>query len=441
MRLFGNRDKKYLKIAFPSAMEGIFISALSAADIIMVGVLGTAAIAGVSIFTQPRMMILCVTRSIAAALTIVAAERFGAGDRAGAGRMTTQTMALSTLLLTVIHIGFYINLESILRWMGADDTYIALAMEYSELALLGVFFTSLAAILQALLLGFGKTAFVFSINLQGNIINVIGNFIFIFGFGPIPAYGVFGAAIGTILGTAWTLLLTLRMSCKERVLHTADILPDRAYFRKFLPVFGSIFSEQGFERIGMVLYTRMVAELGVLAYAIHAICMNFCDFYYAFAAGLGKGSTILAGHAVGAKDEKAWREAKRLSFRWAFIFSTISFVLTYIFREEIFMIYSTDPEALYMGAIIMAVVALVSFPEGHQMVGAGILRASGKTKAVATYSFVSVAFLRPIITALFLYEFGWGLIGAWAAVAIDQSIRAGAATWLLSRLRWERVVR
>lgn len=439
MALLGKQDRKYLNMAFPSAMEGVFMSALSAADIIMVGVLGTAAIAGVSIFTQPRMMILCVTRSIAAALTIVVAERFGAGDREGAGRLTMQTMAIAAALLTVMHMGFYVYLENILRWMGADDTYIALAMEYSELALLGVFFTSIAAILQALLLGFGKTGFVFSINLQGNIVNVIGNFIFIFGLGPIPAYGVFGAAIGTVLGTGWTLFVTLWMSCRERVMRRHDLLPDRAYFKAFLPIFGSIFSEQGFERIGMVLYTRMVAELGVLAYAVHAVCMNFCDFYYAFAAGLGKGSTILAGHAVGAKDESAWREAKRLSFRWAFIFSTISFLLTYVFREEIFKIYSADPEALYLGGVIMALVALASFPEGHQMAGAGILRASGRAKAVAMYSFVSVAFLRPIITALFLYQFGWGLIGAWAALVIDQSIRAGASTWLLSRVRWARI--
>lgn len=436
MALFGKSDRKYLNMAFPSAMEGIFMSALSAADIIMVGVLGTAAIAGVSIFTQPRMMILCVTRSIAAALTVVVAERFGAGDRDGAGRLTTQTVSISAALLTVMHIGFYIYLEKILRWMGADDTYIALAMEYAELALLGVYFTSVAAILQAMLLGFGKTGFVFSINLQGNIINVIGNFIFIFGFGPIPAYGVFGAAIGTILGTGWTLFVTVWMSYRERVLHRCDLMPDRTYFKSFLPIFGSIFSEQGFERIGMVLYTRMVAELGVLAYAIHAVCMNFCDFYYAFAGGLGKGSTILAGHAVGAKDEGGWREVKRLSFRWACIFSAVSFVLTYVFREEIFMIYSADPEALYLGGTIMALVALASFPEGHQMVGAGLLRASGQAKAVAMYSFVSVAFLRPIITAIFLYVFGWGLVGAWIALLIDQSIRAGAATWLLSDAKW-----
>ncbi len=61
----------------PAALEGVFMIFLSAADIIMVGVLGTAAVAAVSIFTQPRMMMLCLARSISAALTVVTAKLYG----------------------------------------------------------------------------------------------------------------------------------------------------------------------------------------------------------------------------------------------------------------------------------------------------------------------------------------------------------------------------
>ena len=116
------------------------------------------------------------------------------------------------------------------------------------------------------------------------------------------------------------------------------------------------------------------------------------------------------------------------------MFSLISFVSTYVLREEIFGIYAYEPELLPLGALIMIFVAAVSFPEAHAMVCAGVLRGSGKTSQVAAYSFVSIAFLRPLITAFFLQVLDLGLAGAWLALAIDQSLRASCASFLLWRL-------
>ena len=70
-------DKNYLRIGLPAALEGVLMIFLSNADIVMVGMLGTGAIAAVSIFTQPRMILLTVARSVAAAVTILIAERYG----------------------------------------------------------------------------------------------------------------------------------------------------------------------------------------------------------------------------------------------------------------------------------------------------------------------------------------------------------------------------
>ena len=121
------------------------------------------------------------------------------------------------------------------------------------------------------------------------------------------------------------------------------------------------------------------------------------------------------------------------------LFSLLSFGLTFGWREEIFSLYSHEAELLPWGAMIMIFVAVVSFPEAHAMVCAGVLRGSGKTSQVAAYSFVSIAFLRPLITAFFLQVWELGLAGAWLALAIDQSIRAGCASFLLWRLWRTRV--
>ena len=286
--------------------------------------------------------------------------------------------------------------------------------------------------------GRGESMRVLSINIQGNVVNVILNAFLIFGLGPFPQLGVLGAALGTIGGTVWSFYLTLRLLYTWGIFAQGNYRLTRVYLREFLSVFGGIFSEQGFERIGMVIYTRMVAELGTIPYAIHAIAMNFCDFYYSFCNGMGKASTVLAGHNRDSHKQNEWRRYLWTGMRWSLIFSIIVFLITFLLREEIFTIYARDAALLPLGSLIIAYVAAVSFPEAYQMICAGILRASGKTSQVAAYSFISITVLRPIITYIFLYEYNMGLEGAWLSLALDQSMRAICAAILLRKVYHER---
>ena len=429
--LLTSYDRNYLRISLPAALEGVLMIFLSNADIVMVGTLGTGAIAAVSIFTQPRMMLLTVARSVAAAVTILIAERFGQDRHDTYGDVLKKTMVLVAVVLGLAHVAFFFHLDGILLWMGAQEDYLPDAMIYGLWTLPAVFVTSITNLMQAVMFGRGESMSVLSINIQGNVVNVVLNALLIFGLGPFPALGVLGAALGTIGGSLWSLFLTVRTLREWGIFRQGSYRLTRAYLREFLDVFGGIFSEQGFERIGMVLYTRMVAELGTAAYAVHSIAMNFCDFYYNFCNGMGKASTVLAGHNRDAVKREEWSRYLWTGMRWSLIFSTIVFLLTYVFRAEIFSVYSSDPDLLPLGSLIIAYVAAVSFPEAYQMVCAGILRASGKTMKVAAYCFISITILRPIITYIFIYELHMGLEGAWLSLALDQTTRAVCAAILL----------
>lgn len=424
-------DKNYLRIGLPAALEGVLMIFLSNADIVMVGMLGTGAIAAVSIFTQPRMMLLTVARSVAAAVTILIAERYGQERHDSCGDVLKKTMVLLVLVLGLAHIAFFVHLDAILLWMGAQHDYLPDAMVYGLWVLPAVFIASITTLMQAVMFGRGESMTVLSINIQGNVANVILNALLIFGLGPFPALGVLGAALGTVGGTLWSLFLTVRVLYRWGIFAQGNCRLTQAYLREFLGVFGGIFSEQGFERIGMVIYTRMVAELGTIPYAVHAIAMNFCDFYYSFCNGMGKVSTVLAGHNRDIHKQDAWKCYFWRGMRWSLIFSIGAFLITFVLREEIFGVYCHDPALMPLGSLIIAYVAVVSFPEAYQMVCAGILRASGKTMQVAVYSFVSITILRPIITYIFLYELHMGLEGAWMSLVLDQSMRAACAAVLL----------
>ncbi len=422
-KLFKTADEqKYFRIALPAAVECVFMSFLASADLIMVGSLGAVSIAAVSIFAQPRMVLLCFARSIASAVTLLTARKAGAKDVAGVSELLRKSLFLAGIFMGLLHILFYFLLEKILLLMGAGSDYLPQALLYSRIAIFSVFVTSMTSVLQAVQLGFGETGAIMRTNVTGNIVNVI--------------VGVVGAAIGTVTGTLFTLCATVYvMNYNKYFSQGGSFIPDRKYFKEFLPIFGSMISEQGFERLGMVLFTRMAAGLGTVPFAVHSICMSVVDYYWDFAMGLGKASMVLAGQSCGAKNERDWHVFRKIGVRWGLIFSTVSFLFIFLLRKPIFMVYSDDPAALAMSGIIMFVVAIVGYPEAQGLVCAGILRGSGKTAVVALYSFVSIAVLRPLLTALFLYVAGLGLLGAWIALFLDQSIRAGCATFLVRRLQ------
>ncbi|MGN0940674.1 MAG: MATE family efflux transporter [Selenomonadaceae bacterium] len=421
-------DKVYLSIAMPAAIEGVFMTLLESADLIMVGSIGAMAVAAVGIFAQPRMALLTVTRSIASAVTLRASYLCGEDSPlSNAVTLLKQSTLFGAVFLGLIHYIFWCFLAEIFLLMGATDEYFTLAMDYGRVATVGVMLTSMSTMMQAVLLGYGKTAIIMSSNVVGNIVNVASNAVLIFGLGPFPELGVVGAAYGTVVGTTVTLIMTIVSLSRDGFFHGGKWLIDGNFFRDIIPVSMSVFAEMGSERIGMLLFARLAAGLGAVPFAVHSICMNICDFYFCFAQGLGKASMVLAGQSFGRRDHEEWHRYRRIGIKWTFLFSAISFLLTFIFRDQIFGLYSSDAESIVIASTVMIYAAVVSFPEAHALISAGVLRGSGRTSLVAAYSFLSVTVMRPIITAVFTYVMGWGIIGLWRALLIDQCIRAIAS--------------
>lgn len=437
LTLLTPHDRRYLNIAMPAALESLFMILLASADLIMVGSLGTVAIAAVSIFLQPRLVVLCFSRSIAAAVTLMVSRVADEHHHEAAAAIMRQALSFGALFLGLLHLLFFLFLEDIFLLMGAEAEYLSDAMAYGQIAAIAVYISSLTLILQAMQLGCGDTASIMKTNVLGNIVNLIANALLIFGLGPFPALGVVGAAIGTVIGTLVTLAATIQaIRAKPFFIRRWLQLPDAAFLRAFLPQCASIFSEQGSERIGMVLFVRMVADLGTLPFAVYSICMNICDIYYDWALGMGKASMVLSGQADGRGDKALWRAYRDCGIKWSLVFSSLAFLIIFFFHQEIFRIYSSDPSAMALADTIMIIVALVSFPEAHAIVCAGILRGVGKTALVASYSFVLITIIRPLMTAFFLYGLMLGTFGAWLAVLLDQSARALCSGYLLHR--WSR---
>lgn len=421
-----DKRKQFLILATPAALEGLFLMLLSAVDLFMVSSLGTLSVAAVSIFSQPRMVILCFSRSFSVALTAYVARLKGEKANNNFSACAKQSLLIGFIGSGVLLVFTLIFCKQILLLAGAQQNYLSFATNYAVLGFFSLFFSAPAIILHGILSGLGDTKSVLTANVLGNAVNVLFNIVF------IPYLGVIGAGIGTLIGTFSTLIFTLILFINKN--HIASLkghgkwIPEREYINCILPITGGVFTEQAVERVGMFTYSRMVANLGASALGVHNICMGLCDIYYSFAQGMGKASLILAGNdfgKTGGKNIKSIAKISKIESLWT---ALIAFIICFIFRNNLLEFYHLSGSELILGAEIMLFVSLVSFPEAQAMTHASILRGIGQTAFVAKYSLVSIAILRPIITYILVYSLNLGLHGAWIALCLDQSTRALCST-------------
>lgn len=271
-----SRFKYFTALAWPVAAEGFFMHLLSSLDLIMAGTLGSAAQAAIGIVGQPRMMALLIVRAFATALTAVIARRYGQRRYGEMNSVYNQAITITGVFYLIFIGACLVLLPQILTLAGAQPSYLAQAHSYGRFVFIGLYFTALSTIINAGLIGVGKTKIIFIANVSGNVLNCALNYCFIFGFLFFPKLGVMGVGIATMLGNILSLAISLTAVAREglELSFTGLKKPIKEDLGPIFKVFSGSLPEQFFERLGMFLYTMMVAQLGVVEMAVHHIVMN-----------------------------------------------------------------------------------------------------------------------------------------------------------------------
>ena len=269
---------KFLKVAWPSAIESFLVCLVGVIDTIMVSKLGEEAIAAVGITNQPKFIVLAVIFSLNVGVTAVVARRKGEEDRVSANRTLRTAILVSLCAVLITGIIAFIYAEPLLIFCGAEDVYLADAVSYFRIICIGLLFTALNLTINAAHRGAGYTKISMRTNIIANLVNVLFNYLLINGIWIFPRLEIRGAAIATALGGVASCIISFcTLFSKKYYLNFFQKVGKFSFKEIFTPVFkvsSSAFVEQVFMRIGFLLYAIMVAKLGTTQYATHLVCMN-----------------------------------------------------------------------------------------------------------------------------------------------------------------------
>jgi len=433
--------KDVMKTAGPVLVEVLLSSLFGMIDMVMVGrisdtVESAASIAAIGLTNQVVFIAVSLIQALNVGATAMVARYIGANKPDKIENVVKHVVLLTQFIIAIPVIVFGLNFaEKFMKLLGAEQDTIFYGLNYFKIVVIGLLFQSFNLSIYAVLRGTGDTKTPMSINLKANSLNVIGNAILIYGLLGAPRLGVTGAGISTSLSKMIASVMVImrilknktiiRLNFKERFKFNKDIM----YNLVKVGVPASL--EQIAFRVGILLFVRIVAKLGTVAYATHQIGLNILNFSFTPGQAFGIAASSLVGRSLGAEERDKAEEYIKECRKIGSVISTGVGVVFFFFGSFIASLYSTDPVIIKAAGSILKVAAVVQPFQSSQLVVAGGLRGAGDTIWTLIAIFISVLVIRVTLAYFFIYIMGTGLIGAWYAIFIDQIVR-----WVLIGIRF-----
>ena len=445
-----NNDNLYFNViylAWPIVIQSLLQVLIGTIDIKMVGSLGVDAISAVGTGRNIIMLIMVLVMAISTG-TIAMISRFtGMGDHESISSTAGQAFFLSILAAAfMIPLGLLTN-EWILNILGVHNNVLVLAKEYMAIFFLSIPFFLLNFMAKSIFQGAGDTKTPLIIDIVMNIMNVIGNFIFIFGFGIFPAMGVAGAAMGTLVARligailGWGALVSGKFVVKVNLIDM--VKPKWNVGRQILSI-GLPTALQGLSRnistfvIFAILARTITAKAAVPAYVIGT---NLNQYALMPGLAVGTAAATLSGMNIGAnKLDRAYKTGIICAFLGAILMGILALIFAVFSTPLIkFFLDESNPEVLQIGKTFLIIIGLSEPLHAVTISLSRTMQGAGYTRYPFLVTLVAWVFIRISLSYLLAVTFNLGPKGVWMGISISTVV-SGVLSYLLFRKKgWQHV--
>ena len=441
MNSIGNVGKKNLiSLIIPIFFELLLVTIVGNIDTIMLGYYSDEAVGAIGGITQLLNIQNVIFSFINMATAILTAQFLGAKDYKRVKQVISVSLVLNVLLGLILG-GIYLFFwESLLQKINLPAELIGIGKYYFQmvggLCILQGIILSCGAILKS----HGRPTETLIINVGVNILNIIGNAFFIFGWLGMPVLGPTGVGISTVISRGIGCVAAFYMMCKY-----CNFTFKKKYIKPFpfkivknilsigLPTAG----ENLAWNVGQLMIVAMVNTMGTTIIASRTYLMLISSFTMTLSIALGQGTAIQVGHLVGAGEIKEVYHKCLKSLKIAFIFAFVTTSLVFLFRNPIMSIFTTNPDILKASLKIFPLMILLEMGRVFNIVIINSLHAAGDIKFPMFMGIICVFAVAVLFSYIFGISLGWGLAGIWIANAMDEWIRGLAMYFRWKSKKWQ----
>lgn len=433
--------KRILYLAAPMALQSIITYSVGMADNLMVGSLGEMALSGVYVANQLQNVLQMLTTGLGAALIILAAQYWGRKDRENTKAIVNIAIKFSLGAAVLLLFGTLLFPSQILSLFTNDPLVKAEALNYLKIIRYTYVFFVITQILIAAMRCVEEVRIGLILSVITFFVNVSLNWILIFGKLGLPALGIQGAALATLIARAIEaplMIIYVRFFDTKLQLRLHDFMQSNRglvadFFRYGFPVIlGDILWG-----INLAVQGAIMGRLGAMALASVSIANNLFQMVAVGVYGTAAASAVIVGQMAGA-EEYDWlkKYTKKLQLLFVIV-GVISGAVLYFSSDLILTFYNLTPETLLMARQFMLVLAIMIVGTSYQMsVLTGIVRAGGSIHFVLINDLIFV-WLVVIPSALIASRvFNAHPVIVFACLKSDQILKCFVAFIKVNRFNW-----
>ncbi|WP_052092378.1 MATE family efflux transporter [Paenibacillus sp. FSL H7-0357] len=436
-----HQEFNLIKLTWPIFLELFLFMLMGSVDTFMISSVSDDAVSGVGAANQIIAIAILVLSVIGNGAAIVVSQYLGSKKPQEAANVTGNAITLNLAVGLILSAVLLLFGGSLLTALNVQGDILVYARMYMNIVGGGIFLQALLNALATTIRTHGFTKQTMMVSLLMNIIHVAGNYILIFGHFGLPAMGVQGAAISTVLSRLITLVLfflLLYRIVEVRVKWTYYIHLSKKYVLQILKIgIPSAFESITYQSCQLV-FTLYITYLGAEAMATRQYALNISSYIFLFSVAVSMGTSIIVGHLVGAKRPEEAYSRVFSSVKWALLVTVIMDVIVIAFRVPLFGLFTDNESIVRMGAQVILLSFFLETGRTCNLVIINSLRASGDAKFPVYMGLISMVCMSLPLGYFLVFTLDLGLAGVWLATAFDEWVRAVIMYFRWKSRAWEK---
>lgn len=436
----GSIKKAIVLLSIPMVLEMLMEGLFAVVDAYWVSKISVNALATVGLTESVITLVYSVAIGLSAAATATVARRVGEKQPELAARAAMQATILAVLLAAVIGVFGYVFAEDILRIMGAEEELIAECSGYTKIMFGTNIVIMLIFLFNAIFRGAGNAAYAMYALWISNGINIVLDPLLIFGLGPIPAMGIEGAAIATVIGrgigVAFQLVILLKgVGIVKLALRKIQVHWETMWKLIDIAIGGA------FQYIIMsaswIFLMRIIAEFGAEVMAGYVTAIRIIIFTFMPIWGLGNAAATLVGQNLGAKkperaEKSAWQTA-----HYAMLFLLIISILLVVTAPYTLPLFNPDPAVIEAGVMTLRIFCVSYVLFAYGLILSQSFNGAGDTKTPTLINFICFWLVEIPLGYFFALQLEWGLAGVCWAVVFAEVLMSFIFIALFKKGKWK----
>lgn len=385
--LLKDRDffRNMLRIALPIALQQLLISSVNMLDVLMVGQIGEDSIAAVGLANQIYFLMALLVYGVSSGVSVFAAQYWGKRDIPNVRRVLGISLTVSLSAAVIYTLAAQLIPTQLLSLYTTERDVITLGVSYLRIASLSYVFYVVTAVLNMSMRATEDVAIPTTISVITIVLKILLNYGLILGHFGLPALGVTGAAIGTLVAhvlESIALVIVIYARKRPQAATLKQLFDfDGAYFRRIFRIALPAMINEIFWSLGVTIYNGIYAHISTDAIAAVQIVGTIENLAFVVFLGLGNACGVMVGNKIGAGHED---EAQTIAARFRIIViigASLLGGLLILLREPILSLYNISPAASANAMRLMLFSGLILWQKASNfLLFIGILRAGGDTR-------------------------------------------------------------